>query len=84
MASVLGFQFEPRKKTVSESSWETYDSSSEEEGVGEDRRENVENWCRCNRCSVMSSTGFLEESECVCCHEIDAADYFSLNGMQLF
>ena len=78
---VLGFQFEPikKKRSLSESSWETYDSDSSEQhedGESGPPRTDDLRWCKCYKCSIMSASGFLSESECICCHEIPRSYFY--------
>ena len=82
---ILGFQFEPAIKNMrivrenapgsdSESDWEPVSDIGS--NVREARcRKPVENWCSCKKCESMPY-----EAECKCCHELQSADVFNLNG----
>ena len=81
---ILGFQFEPRKKTKvrlqdghdSDSSWETIDDLSDEEvefSAGKMSPPNVDSRCSCGKCVQM-----LNIKECCCCHKLDVAEIFGL------
>ena len=85
-SQILGFQFEPRKKTKvrfpddhdSDSSWETIDDLSDGEGefsAGKVCEPNVDSWCSCGKCVPM-----LTEKECCCCHKLDVSELFGLKA----
>ena len=49
------------------------------------RLDNVSCWCMCGGCSVMCGDFFLEEDECLCCHEVKhIRNNFDINGMMNF
>ena len=68
-SEILGFQFEPTRALQPESSldesWETRSTDSEPASV--------DTLCIYLDCSQMPAT-----KECLCCHELDACDYFKL------
>ena len=82
MSQVLGFQFEPRKKTKnydSDSSWTTYEDSDgdgDNEGRAERKLMAVDEWCMCGKCFLMSL-----ENECMCCRELEVAQITEIGGM---
>ena len=77
--TVLGFQFEPIKKTnAADGSWQSYDEgSSDDENLTKDLRKlcSVSSWCDCKECVEMST-----EQECLCCHELESAHLYELGG----
>ena len=78
---IAGFQFEPLKKNCSgdeSEGWTTvYDDSTDDEDETKTsrRNKNVESWCSCGHCVEMYT-----EKECVCCHELECANYFDIKG----
>ena len=63
------------------SSWTTYDSSDEDEEVLNNiqlvarNTADPKSWCSCSQCATME-TG----KECVCCHELESADFLEIKG----
>ena len=88
---VLGFQFEPIKRRVSDKNnsdssddddggWETMSGSEDPdyEDVVKSRERRVlhtSEWCLCEMCVVMP-----QEEECVCCRELEVPQIVELAG----
>ncbi|XP_066918291.1 uncharacterized protein [Clytia hemisphaerica] len=71
----MGFQFQPtrsgEKTTTTSKSLTTPENRTNQQDQSEIiGRSERNDWCKCDRCSVMTAYGFLEEDECICCHEI--------------
>ena len=82
---VLGFQFQPKKVVVEYGqNQQNKNSSKDPKPQKIDRLEDpILSWCKCGNCSIMTGYGaFLEEEECLCCHEVvKVADpYYKLEG----
>ena len=80
---IMGFQFEPRivRKDKpgddSDSSWTTFDDSSEDEGSGENRcGKSIQYWCACGNCVPMPS-----EAESLCCSELEVHELPEYKGI---
>jgi len=77
---ILGFQYEPTNSKYSPSSdgsWETYETSSDEEVPSESLRENsVEEWFKCGNCKDMATS-----RESICCQSLKDIAFLRLKGM---
>ena len=78
----LGFQFEPTKAhqpdSSSDESWETCSADSEPSTTRQNEA-SVNTWCMYLKCSQMPT-----KNECLCCHELDACDYFKIKGLYIY
>ena len=39
----------------------------------------VDSWCKCLKCNQIPKT-----KECLCCHELDACNYFKIKGLYIY
>ena len=79
---ILGFQFKPTKMlqpdSSSNESWETCSTDSEP-NTTEQNKASVDTWCICLNCSQMPT-----KKEHLCCHELDACNYFKIKGFYIY
>jgi len=77
---ILGFQYEPTNSKYSPSSddsWETYETSSDEEVPSESLRENsVKDWCKCGNCKDM-----VTSRESICCQSLKDIAFLRLKDI---
>ena len=80
---ILGFHFESAKTLQPDSSsdenWETCSTADSESNITRQNVASVDTWCMCFNCSQMSTT-----KECLCCHELDACEYFKIKGLCIY
>ena len=80
-SEILGLQLEPTKAlqpdSSSDESWKT--CSTDSEPCTTRRNEaSVGTWCMCLNCSQPT------KKECLCCHELDACDYFKIKDLYIY
>ena len=77
-SETLGIQFKPTKALKpdfnSDESWETYSSAEGDPSTAKEAKQCISwYWYMWFKCSQMPAT-----KECLCCHEINASDYFKI------